>query len=129
MIPAQEWYTYQEQYEKYGLDFDRGLRREVPKPKKQKKAKITARDRKRVLLATLVIGVFLLGVVVLSAYAAVLKFNISDINNENEALRGEVETLTIMIQSEGNIGKIETKAADRMAMQTPSAKNCVHLKN
>ena len=54
MIAAEKWYEYQENYQKYGFD----MKPERPrKPKRKPKSTITAKDKLRILVFTLVLGV------------------------------------------------------------------------
>ena len=64
-------------------------------------------DKKRMLTATVIIGFICIIMVVLAAYAAELRVENNSLINSNEALQGEIDTLSVKIKSANNIDHIE----------------------
>lgn len=128
MIAAEEWYQQQVNYQKYG--FDMGPERPRPeKPVKKKKQKITAKDRSRLVIVMLIVGLIFVGIVIANAYSATVNYNINDVTRQNAVLQGEIETLSVEINSAKNIGAIEEKATEKLGMVAPSASKSVFLEN
>lgn len=129
MIPAEEWIEYQENYKKYGIDLQPETDRKQKKRPAPQKVKVTAKDRAVIMAATVIIGVFLVGIIVLNAFAAAIKFDTSNIKTANEELQGEIETLSIMIQSEESIDSVERKAVKELGMLEPVEDRCIYIGN
>ncbi|MCI8648041.1 MAG: hypothetical protein HFE76_14905 [Firmicutes bacterium] len=124
MIAAEKWYEYQENYQKYGFD----MKPERPrKPKRKPKSTITAKDKLRILVFTLVLGVLCIGLIVTTAYAASIKYDTNQLIKENSALEAEIENLNVEIYSVNNIEAIEQKATKKQGMVYPSSKQIVYL--
>ena len=62
------------------------------------------------LLLIVVAGIVCLGMIIASAYGASVNYSNNQLRDENIAIRGEVESLEIQIQSANNIASIEKKA-------------------
>ena len=111
MIAPEEWYAYQKQYQKYGIDMKPQEERErVRKQRKQARdnvsaferaASIAAKGDRRAMLSLVLVGaLILIMVVVMSSYAAKLTYDINKIRVENDALIGEIEDLDVKMMSE-----------------------------
>ena len=128
MIAAEEWYQQQTNYQKYGLDM--GPERPRPaKSVKKKRQKVTAKDRMRLLIVLFLCGMVLIGVIIVNAFSATVNYNINDVTRQNEVLQGEIETLSVEINSAKNIEAIENKATGDLGMVTPSAGKSVYLED
>ena len=128
MIAAEEWYQQQTNYQKYGLD----MGPERPRPEKSvktKRQKVTAKDRMRLLIVLFLCGMVLIGVIIVNAFSATVNYNINDVTRQNEVLQGEIETLSVEINSAKNIEAIENKATGDLGMVTPSAGKSVYLED
>ena len=128
MIAAEEWYQQQTNYQKYGLD----MAPERPKPAKsvkKKKQKVTAKDRMRLMTVIFLVGMVFIGVIIVNAFSATVNYNINDIQKQNAALQGEIETLSVEINSAKNIEAIEDKATGELGMVAPSAEKSVYLED
>lgn len=124
MIAAEKWYEYQENYQKYGFDM---------KPKKPgKKAKrpkpgITAKDKARLMVLTVAVGILCVGLIITTAFAASIKYDTNQMIKENNALEADIENLNVKIYSTNNIEAIEKKATKELGMEYPSSKQIVYL--
>lgn len=124
MIAAEKWYEYQENYQKYGFD----MKPQKPKrPKRKPKSLITAKDKVRILAVTLVLGILCIGLIIITAYAASIKYDTNKLLKENDALEAEIESLNVEIYSTNNIEAIESKATKKQGMVYPSSKQIVYL--
>ena len=124
MIAAEKWYEYQENYQKYGLDMKPKAPRKKPKPQK---SGITAKDKTRLLLLTVVAGVLCIGLIITTAFAASIKYETNQIIQQNHELEAEIENLNVAVYSESNIEALEEKAMDKQGMVYPSSKQVVYL--
>lgn len=137
MIAPQEWYDYQKQYQKYGLDMKPQSER-VPVRRRRKEAKKTSLlsdivsipktgDRKLVMTVLLIGILVILMLVVTSSYAAKLTYDINRLQVENDALIGEIEDLDVKMMSSNSISYIEETARTEMGMKSAGADNCVFI--
>lgn len=124
MIAAEKWYEHQENYQKYGFDMKpKEPRRRV----KKQKSSITAKDKVRLLVLTVVVGALCIGLIITTAYAASIKYGTNNIIKDNNALEAEIENLNVKIYSSNNIEAIEKKATKKLGMVYPSSKQIVYL--
>lgn len=126
MIPAEQWYEYQDNYKKYG--FDMKPRRAPVKKKQKKKSRITPKDRLAMMFLTIVIGMLCVSVIITTAYAASIKYEINKIIKDNEVITGEIENLTVKLNQSNNIQAIENKAAGQLGMVYPDPNEFVYVK-
>lgn len=124
MIPAEQWYEYQESYKRYGFDMKP---QEVKVNKQKQKAVISAKDKARLLILILFAGVLCAGIIVSTAYAAKLQYDINSIMNQNDILQGEIDNLNVTLKKENNIATIEEKAINELGMMYPYESQIVHL--
>lgn len=124
MIPAEQWYEYQESYKKYGFDMKP---RETKVSKQKPKAVISAKDKTRLIMLIVFLGTLCIGIIVSTAYAAKLQYDINTILNENNILQGEIDNLNVAIKKESNIAIIEEKATSELGMIYPQGSQIVRL--
>ena len=124
MIPAEQWYEYQESYKKYGFDMKP---RETKVNKQKPKAVISAKDKTRLIMLIVFLGTLCIGIIVSTAYAAKLQYDINTILNENNRLQGEIDNLNVAIKKESNIAIIEEKATSELGMIYPQGSQIVRL--
>lgn len=124
MIAAEKWHEHQENYQKYGLDMKPKGPRKKTKPKK---SSITAKDKARLLLLTIFVGILCIGLITATAYAATIKYNINKTIKNNTALEAEIENLQVKIYSNNNIEAIENKATEELGMIYPKTKQIIYL--
>lgn len=138
MIAPEEWYAYQKQYQKYGIDMKPQEERErVRKQRKQARdnvsaferaASIAAKGDRRAMLSLVLVGaLILIMVVVMSSYAAKLTYDINKIRVENDALIGEIEDLDVKMMSSSNISYVEQTARKELGMKNAGTANCVYI--
>ena len=65
--------------------------------------------------------------VVLTAFAAQIRHENNELETKNEALQGEVDTLSVKIKSANSIDHIEKVATKKLGMVHPSEDECVNL--
>lgn len=124
MIAAEKWYEYQENYQKYG--FDMKPKEPRRKPKRQN-SRVTAKDKARLLLLTVIVGVLCIGLIITTAFAASIKYETNQLVEKNHALEAEIENLNIKLYSANNIEALEKKATGQLEMVYPSSKQRVYL--
>ena len=124
MIPAEQRYEYQESYKKYGFDMKP---RETKVNKQKPKAVISAKDKTRLIMLIVFLGTLCIGIIVSTAYAAKLQYDINTILNENNILQGEIDNLNVAIKKESNIAIIEEKATSELGMIYPQGSQIVRL--
>ncbi len=125
MMPAEQWYEYQDNYKRYGIDM---------KPKKasvikqKKKSSVTPRDRVAMIFLTIIIGMLCVSVIITTAYSASIKYEINNIIKENGVITGEIENLTVKLNQANNIQAIEQKAMAELGMIYPDTNEFVYIK-
>lgn len=124
MNAAEKWYEYQENDQNYRVD------RKPERPRKKQKPKravISVKDKARLLLLTVTAGILCIGLIISTAYAASIKYDINQTIKANSALEAEIEMLHVKIFSANNIEAIEKKATGELGMVYPKSKQIVHL--
>lgn len=86
-----------------------------------------AYEKRRILFYMVGIGILCLIIVVLNAYSTDLRYRNNDLLETNKALRGEVDTLSIQIESANNIEHIEKFASEKLGMVYPGEGECIYL--
>lgn len=124
MIAAEKWYEYQENYQKYGFDMKPKQPRKKQKPQN---SRITAKDKMRLMILTVIVGILCIGLIITTAYAASIKYDTNQLVKANNTLEAEIENLNVKIYSSNNIEAIEEKAAGDLGMKYPSSKQMVYL--
>ncbi len=133
MIAPEEWYEYQRQYQKYGLDMkpqhereERNVRRRT-RPLKQDVAVVVGSDKKTAL-ALIVAGliVFIM-IVVMTAYASSIRYQINKVEAQNETLWTEIKNLESKASNQSDMSYIEGKAAKKLGMVSASTENTVFI--
>lgn len=124
MIAAEKWYEYQENYQKYGFDMKPKQQAKKPRPQKNR---ITAKDKMRLMLLTVIVGILCIGLIIATAFAASIKYDTNQLVKANNALEAEIENLNVKIYSSNNIEAIEDKASKELGMVYPSSKQIVYL--
>lgn len=127
MMAAEQWYQYQDNYKRYGLDMKPKTERKLNTKQKESKSIISAKDKSRLILLTIFIGLLCVGLILTTAYAAKIKYNINTIIKENAVIQGEIENLNVKIESGTNIQIIEARAATELGMVYPTSDKLVYL--
>ncbi len=136
MIAAEQWYEYQKQYQKYGLDM-RPEEESISHRERRKQEREAARARgmvlklqsdHRIMLSLVVaIAIALMTVVVMVSYAAKITYDINTIKAENDVIIGEIEDLDMKMLSSNTVVYIESQAKSELGMKNPDTKHCVYL--
>jgi cell division protein FtsL len=114
MITAEQWYEHQGNYSKYG--FDMKPRVSVPK---MTVVKTTVVDRRKLMVFILIVGFVFIAAIVSSAYAASIAYSNNELKSEINMLQGEVDALSIDIESASNVQNIEKRAIEELGMVYP----------
>jgi cell division protein FtsB len=116
MIAADQWYEYQKQYRKFSFNM---------KPvesiceSEKKKSRTTPRDRLSLIVLTVIMGLIFVGLIIVSAYGANIKYDINNLAKENAVIQGEIENLNVKIKCAVNIGNVEERAINELGMVYP----------
>ncbi|QAT43314.1 cell division protein FtsL [Aminipila luticellarii] len=124
MMPAEQWYEYQDNYKKYGFDMKP---KKVHKVKQKKKSNVTPKDRIAIMFLTIVIGALCVAVIITTAYSASIKYHINNVIRENEVITGEIENLTVQLNKANNIQAIEYKATTELGMVYPNPNDFIYI--
>lgn len=136
MIAPEQWYEYQRQYQKYGIDMrpESEMVSRRKKREEEKKARISrglvlsiGSDHRIMLSLILISVVVLMMVVVITSYAAKITYDINTIKTENDVISGEIEDLDVQMLSSSTITYIEGQAKSKLGMTNPDSKHCVYL--
>lgn len=127
MMAAEKWYEYQDSYKRYGFDMKPRTEKREPVKTKSSNAVINAKDKFRLLLLTVFVGVLCIGLILSTAYAASVKYHINTMIKENEVIMGEIENLNVKIESASNIQIVESRAATELGMVYPSSAQLVFI--
>ena len=132
MIDAERWYEYQKRYQRYGFDMEPRPepRRERPRTHRKKIKKIelpVGNGRKMAFSAVLAAGVIMIMLIIITAYAANIRYDINSMIKENNALTGEIENLQAQLYNSNNINYIENRAIGELGMVYPDAGKKVYI--
>ena len=132
MMEPERWYEYQKNYQKYGFDMK-------PKPE-PKPAQKRPRQRKTVKVpfllgsgkkmafsAVVAAGVIMIILIIVTAYAANIRYDINSMIKENNTLMGEIENLQAQMYTTNNINYVENKATSELGMAYPETGSKVYI--
>ncbi len=132
MMEPERWYEYQKNYQKYGFDMK-------PKPE-PKPAQKRPRQRKTVKVpfllgsgkkmafsAVVAAGVIMIMLIIVTAYAANIRYDINSMIKENNMLMGEIENLQAQMYTTNNINYVENKATSELGMAYPETGSKVYI--
>ena len=91
------------------------------------KDEIVRTNKRILLLAIILIGVIGLGLVITTAYAANIKYQVNATIKENDVIRGEIENLTVQVNEATNIQTLEIKAQTELGMVYPEMDEFVFI--
>lgn len=121
MMAAEKWYEYQTSYQKYGLDLKPPVVKKKKIEDKPTRSYISTKDKARLMLLTVFIGLLCICLIIAAAYSAQVKYNINGVLAQSDVVRGEIENLNVSIKSATNITIIEDKAINQLGMVYPQA--------
>ena len=132
MMEPERWYEYQKNYQQYGFDMK-------PKPE-PKPAQKRPRQRKTVKVpfllgsgkkmafsAVVAAGVIMIMLIIVTAYAANIRYDINSMIKENNTLMGEIENLQAQMYTTNNINYVENKATSELGMAYPETGSKVYI--
>ena len=127
MMPAEQWYVHQSQYQQYGL----AMRPSTTKEEKTKSVNpnlgLTGKDRARLLGLIVFAGILCVVLIITTAYAAGVKFEINNALRENQVIQGEIEHLNVKIKTEANLQSVEEKAVSQLGMIYPDSSQFIYV--
>ena len=124
MMTAEQWYEYQDNYKRYGLDMKP---KAVNHAAAERNNEITIKEKIVMISFILLIGALCGLLIVSAAYSAGVKYDINNIIRENEQTVGEIENLKVTVKNTTNIRAVEEKAKNELGMIYPSSENFVFL--
>ncbi|MDO4544592.1 MAG: cell division protein FtsL [Bacillota bacterium] len=130
MIEPERWYEYQKSYQRYGFDMKPQPERKVRTQRKRtiKKVSIPFGNGKKIALSmVLAVGIVMIGLIIVTAYSANVRYNINTVIKENQALMGEIENLQVKVYSANNVDYIEGKATGELGMTYPETASRVYI--
>ena len=136
MIAPEQWYEYQRQYQKYGIDMKPESERVSRRKKREEQRKthlskglvLNINSDHRIMFSLILVSVVvLMMVVVITSYAAKITYDINTIKTENDVINGEIEDLDVQMLSSSTITYIEGQAKGKLGMKNPDSKHCVYL--
>ncbi len=86
-----------------------------------------ARGQIKLMFSILCIGMICVLIVVLAAYAADLKYDNIILEEKNEEIRGEIETLDGEIRAANRIEHIESIATEQLGMVYAKESECIYI--
>ncbi len=126
MIPAEQWYEYQDNYKKYGFD----MRPEKAKPmvkRHKNKSNVTSKDKAMMLILAFFVGMLAVSLIIMTAYSANVKYEVNKIIAANDVTTGEIENLRVKINQANNIQSIEYKAVNELGMVYPNPDEFIYI--
>lgn len=127
MIAAEKWHEYEDSYRKYGLDMKPRENR-IKKDPEPKASAVSSKDKFRLILLTVFIGILGVAVIISAAYSAQLKYDINTLISENAVIEGEIENLNVELKKATNIAAIEKRAMEELGMTYPYGSQIVYLR-
>ncbi len=125
-MQAANWYQYEESYRKYGFDM-KPEQINKPKPEPAAGIGIAAKDKKRLLALTVILGAMCIAIIISVAFAATLQYQINRITQENTEISREIEDINIKLQTANSVTVLEKKASGKLGMKYPSASQIVYV--
>lgn len=133
MIAPEQWYQYQEQYQKYGLDMKPQESREHRERRRATARKtvgielFAGRDRRALLILLLGMVMTMILFIVMTAYAASIRYDIGQVQRENELLWDEIKNLQSSETTMNGVGYVEEKAKKELGMVPADTEKCVYI--
>ncbi|HVI39538.1 MAG TPA: cell division protein FtsL [Anaerovoracaceae bacterium] len=127
MMAAEKWYEYQDSYKRYGFDMKPRTEKKDNIKSKSSNTGINAKDKFRLVMLTIFAGILCAALILSTAYAASVKYNINSLIKENTVIQGEIENLNVKIESASNIQIIEARATAELGMMYPTAEQLVFI--
>ena len=133
MMAAEQWYEFQEQYQKYGLDMEparspeRRRRRKSGPTLKIGPGFLFGKEKKIILFMVLVVTIAMIMFIVTTAIASSIRYEISVTQAENAALWDEIKHMQSSQTTMNGVGYVEERADDELGMKVAGNERCVYL--
>ena len=106
--------------------------RERPKPAAETAVQhsgqgLTIQELRHLIVIAAMVGVLLIGMLVVNAYAVSIQCSINELTKANMALEDEIDTLNMKIDSSTSIEQIETYAMKELKMVYPKSSQCIYI--
>lgn len=106
--------------------------RERPKPAAETSVQpdgqsLTIQELRQLIVMAVIIGVLLIGMLVVNAYAVSIQCSINELTKANMVLEDEIDTLNMKIDSSTSIEQIETYAMKELKMIYPKSSQCIYI--
>lgn len=88
---------------------------------------ITLQELHQLIGVAVIVGILLIGLLVVNAYAASIQCSINDLTRENLSIEDEIDTLNMKIDSSTSIEQIESYAMDKLNMSYPKSNQCIYI--
>ncbi|MBR0139495.1 MAG: hypothetical protein IJM17_04325 [Firmicutes bacterium] len=88
---------------------------------------ITRREKNKILLAIVFVGIMLMAVVAIKAYSTQLQFDINSTQRRIQDCERQIQSLQVKIRSANNINNLEARALE-MGLIYPDFSQIVYLK-
>lgn len=88
---------------------------------------ISVQELRQLIGIAVLIGVLLIGLLVINAYAASIQCSINDITKANLLIEDEIDTLNMKIDSSTSIEQIESYAMKKLNMNYPKSNQCIYI--
>lgn len=128
MIAADEWHKYQESYVKYGIDLAPETEERPKKaPAREPAVKISAKEKGRILLAIMAIGICCIAVIFMQACASSINYSVYSLNQEISVLEGDIDNLHVQLNSYAALDYVESYATENLGMIYPGRDQYVNV--
>ena len=88
---------------------------------------LTIQELRQLIVMAVMVGVLLIGMLVVNAYAVSIQCSINELTRANMALEDEIDTLNMKIDSSTSIEQIETYAMKELKMVYPKSSQCIYI--
>lgn len=88
---------------------------------------MNSQEKRKIITAIIIVGVMMIFWVVLNAYAAQIRSENNALITKNEALQGEVDTLTVNLKTSNSIEHIEYVAKNKYGMIYPTSDQRIYI--
>ena len=126
--------AYQSAYPQKDSDEAKRVRRTRPRPTVQPEAEteyagqgLSLQELRQLIAIAVIVGILLIGLLVVNAYAASLQCSINDLTRANMALEDEIDALNMKIYTGTSIEQIESYAMDELNMKYPVSSQCIYI--
>ncbi len=131
MIAQERLYDYQEQFEKY---IEAEPRQPRPRRDKESLRRLGAeyfagKDKKLILGLLLIVTAALIMTIMMTSYAASIRYEISVTEAENSALWDDIKQMQSSQSTMNGVGYVENKAGDELGMKYAGTERCIYVTN